>query len=484
MTDSMEKALTEKCSRLNPTVASCEAIGEITLDEFLEIQAEKVFQNKNITPIKNPEDYYRRVYCLTEERLGKEAAKGAYEAACNGAMCTADHHGALYNAQAFQGDILFSFLLKKLGVKGKHTPIAAGGQIELGNVCFARGISIYTSNEGKQCLPIFRAVDHNMMAFLEKAVDRELIDRFRENFITGQNDSKTEEALEAILSSIYERSDVLGAEGFAQQTTMIGAYLSKKLLGEQGETLVYLEVEELVRPLLIAELKDKNSIFYKILSSEKNIKRLTEKTTEKGIPLASMLFSTADSKGRKIFLTMCEDEKLWGRGKDDTEICYDADIDSICTLLENKTIFPALFTVAVLLAFERGITWMGGMFQASYLSGWQCTFSEYLTEIGLEQEAKVIRSYDCSGYINGPMFALYGHEESAMAAGPVEMWIAGTDYAMIEKLVANTKLWDAHRIGLQEMYPDLVDKKERDPEWCKVITGELYKEFSENIING
>lgn len=483
MTDSMEKALTEKCSRLNSTVASCEAIGEISLDDFLDIQAEKVFQNKGLTPIKSPEDFYQRVYLLTEQRLGKAAAKEAYEAAACGAMCTADHHGALYNAQAFQGDILFSLLLKKLGLKGKYIPIASGGQIELGNVCFARGISIYTSNEGKQCLPLFRAIDHNQMAFMAKAVDMEMICRFRENFINGQNDPEIERALDEILSSIYEREDVLGACDFAWQTTVIGDYLTHKIFGNKGTRHVYLEVEELVRPLLIAELKDKDSILFRILSSEENVKKLTEKNTEKGIPLASMLFSTSDGKGRKIFLTLCEDGKLWGRGKDNVEVCYNADIDTICGLLEDKTIFPALFTVAVILAFERGITWMGGMFQATYLSGWQRTFSEYLTDIGLSKEAGVIRSYDCSGYTSGPMFALYGKNDSAMAAGPVEMWMADIDFPRIEELVKRTTLWDSHRIGLQEMYPDLVDKKDRDVDWCKVVTKELFKEFSENIIN-
>ncbi len=483
MTYSLEKALTEKCSRLNPTVASCEAIGEITLDQFLDIQSEKVFQNKRIPPLRDPEDYYKRVYSLTEKRLGKKAAVDAYRAAACGAMCTADHHGALYNAQAFQGDILFSFLLKKLGHKGKYTPIASGGQIELGNVCFARGISVYTSNEGKQCLPFFRAIDHNQMAFCAKAIDREMIGKFRENFITGQNDIPTEKALDEILSRIYEKDDVLTAKNYAEQTTVIGSLLTDNIFGKKGVNLDYLEVEEIVRPLLIEELGDRGSVFSKILSSGENIRKLTEKNSEKGIPLASMLFSTSDDKGRKVFLTMCEDGTLWGRARDNSEICYPGDIDSICNLLETKTIFPALFTIAVVLAFERGITWVGGMFQASYLAGWQRTFSEYLEDIGLNKEAGLIRTYDCSGYTCGPMFAMYGHDESAMAAGPVEMWIGETDFYRIEELLRRTSLWDAHRIGLQEMYPDLVEKKDRDPNWCETVTKELYKEFPENIIN-
>lgn len=484
MTSSMAKALTEKCSRLNSTVAACKAIGDISLDEFLDLQAQKIIGNRQIPALKSPEDVVESALLLTSERLGYEASMEVAEVIKAGVIHTADHHGAIYNAQCFQGDILYYMLLKKLGVKGVHAPIASGGQVELGNVTFARGISVYTSNEGKQCLPFFRAVDHNKMAICARAIDWELLRRFRENYLAGALEKDVEKTLDEILNDIYEDEKVILSQNFSSQTTVIGHKISEKLFyWNDGCRMVFLEVEELVRPIIIKELQDKHSLIHKMINDRDARNKLTEKKDSDGFSLGSQLFACADDKGRKVFLALTKEGTLEGKTIDGQIMSFPADTESLCRYLQTREIIPGIFAAALVLFFERGITWTGGMFQAVYLPKLQSCFSEYLTDIGLIYQAKIIKSYDCTCYLCGPMFALYANGSSAMAAGPVEMLMSHPSAEDLAELVKKTTLWDSHIIGLQEMYPDLLTKKNRQPDWCQIITKENFEKYSENIIN-
>ena len=75
---------------------------------------------------------------------------------------------------------------------------------------------------------------------------------------------------------------------------------------------------------------------------------------------------------------------------DGNRVCYRVSPEAITELIEKEEIYPGLLTAAILLSFERGITWMGGMFQASYLPAWQRCFVRLLKEMKLEKEAELI----------------------------------------------------------------------------------------------
>ena len=137
----------------------------------------------------------------------------------------------------------------------------------------------------------------------------------------------------------------------------------------------------------------------------------------------------------------------------------------------------------LLLLFERGITWIGGMFQAVYLPQWQAALAAVLEASGSDAEADLIRAYDCTGYSCGPMMMLYQGDGFATTAGPVELWRNPVSFERIRQLAKSTSLWDGHMIGLSEMYFDLTVRDEREECWYRRIAEELYRRYPENVVS-
>ena len=201
-----------------------------------------------------------------------------------------------------------------------------------------------------------------------------------------------------------------------------------------------------------------------------------------GLSLGDLLFRAADEKGRKIMLSLTEDGFLKGNNWRKEPVSFGTEPAELASLIREKRVFPGVFTEAIMLFFERGITWMGGMFQASYLPLWQAGLVRVLERTGYTAQAELIRNYDCSGYICGPMMALYRGDGFATTAGPVELWGNPVPFDKIRQSVRETSLWDGHLIGLSEMYFDLTVRDEREPDWYRKISEELYRAYPGNFI--
>ena len=476
------RELADRCADRNIMVRACREMGGMSLDDHLSMQAEKVRHNRRMAPLRDPEDLVISASELAGRRLGQNAADGVREAQRFGVLCTADHHGGIYCAQTFQGDLFYAELLRKLGYTGRCVPILGAEQVELSNAASARGICVYDDPDEKQLLPLFRRKYRNRMTSRVPSVDRDMITEFRKSLRTV-TDKSMRDALEDILCTVYESDEVQAAASFSAQTTVIGARLSEHLFSDENTPLLtYLEAEEVVLPLLVRELGEEDALLTRLLVEEEKRKALCAVRTEEGAPLAGHLFGCADGKGRKVFLLLEEDGVLRGTSLEGEEFCFPGDPRSLKELLESRTLFPGLYTLAFLLAFERGITWMGGMFQSLYLPEWQRLTVGLLESVGLSDEAEKIRPYDGSGYLCGPRFALFRGDGFAAPAGPAELWMVRPAFGRIREQMARTRLWDAHLIGLSEMVPDLLSRGEREEGWYRTFTEGVYRMFPENAV--
>ena len=474
------RELAEKCAERNATVRACQEMGDLTLDAFLALQADKVRHNRRIAPLRDPGDLILSASALAGRRLGQAAADGVRDALGFGVLCTADHHGGIYCPQTFQGDLLYGALLEKLGYTGRYIPVLGAAQVELSNATYARGICIAADPEEKQLLPLFRRKLRNRMTSQVPPLDPGMIAEFRHGLRTVA-DPRMRETLEDILRTVYESEAVLAAESFSAQTTVIGARLSEHLFSDENPPVfAYLEAEEVVLPLLLQELGEADSLLSRLLSREDSRRAFCALRTAEGMPLAGHLFGCADGKGRKVFLLLGEDGTLSGTTLDGEELRFPADPRALTELLESRRLFPGLYTLALLLAFERGLTWMGGMFQSLYLPEWQRLTVNLLASLGFSDEAERMRGLDGSGYLCGPMFALYRGDGFAAPAGPAEWWMVRPALGDMRALLTRTCLWDAHLIGLSEMLPDLTSRDEREPGWYRAVAEENYRAYPEN----
>ena len=470
----------EECCRRNETVRWCREQGAMMLDAFVRLQAAKVLENRKTAPLMDPGDFVDLAAHYTEERLGNDAAQGVSAALHLGAVLTADHLGSLFCSQSFQGDLLYAALLRELGCTSRFAPVLCGGQVTLGSSTYARGISLYTSKTEKQNLPLFPDRHHLQLACCAEPVKGEQLTRFRKRLFGSAQPRRVKQALDEILRALYETREAQQALCFSDQVTTAGAALSRGLFRDEGPVFVYLETEALVRPLVQRELADGKSLFSQLILDPVLRRRLSETLLPDGSTLAALLFRAVDEKGRMIPLCLNPDGTLTGLDRRKQQVCYPADAETLSELLEKGTLLPGVLTLAIVLCFERGLTWLGGMFQSIYLPQWQSALIQVLRDTPLEELTATVGACDCTGYLSGPMFALCRWKDFAAGAGPAEFWMAKPTYTRIQELIARTRLWDAHVMGLAEMYFDLVSREERAENWYERIAEELYQTYPEN----
>ena len=491
MTDSVSR-MAQLCRQRNETVLASDSFGEMDLDSFAMLQAQKVKKNRKTGALRSGEDAEKSAVSIARQLLGEAAASRLEDALKKKVICSADHLGSLYCSQFFQGDLLFALILEKLGERNPAVPILAAGQVELENSTYARGICAYSSRDEKRFLPFFPAKCSVQLASHASVVSSEMTERFRrrfvgelsekQDFVEAGEDLPLRKTLDEICRELYETEDLQKARSFSDQTARIGKRLMDHLFPGEAPSFVYLEMETVVQPLLLAELSDESSLLHLLLYDSGMRDKLIRQKLPDGLSLGDLLFRAADEKGRKIMLSLTQDGLLTGRDWRKEPVCYGTKPDELASLIREKKVFPGVFTEVLLLFFERGITWMGGMFQASYLPMWQDALAAVLEEAGCEAQAEIIRAYDCTGYVCGPMYALYRGDGFATTAGPVELWRNPVSFERIRELVRQTSLWDAHLIGLSEMYFDLTRRDERESDWYRKIAEELFRAYPENVV--
>ncbi len=465
-------ALYADCLKRNRTIERFEGT-DITIAEHLSGLADIVNANKRFAPLKDSSDVSELVKAHVSSLFGDEAANDAAEALKLNVLNTADHHGGLYSAQAFQGDLLFGELLKRMGYKGRYTPLFSLSIVELTNSTYGRGIVSYDSADKRVLLPIQLSKDLNRMVAATKGFDRELIDHAKSLLFKTKEWDFTEDQvrdLKELIERFYEASDIIGRERYADQITLLGERLSREYFADDdSRRLLYIEMEEITSKLLIKELKDKESIVWHIFFDTKLRKALNEAVTEEGQSLAAILLRGVDEKGRRINIRFNEDGSITGYGNAGKTTEYPTDADSLIGLIEKRELLPVMLLDAVILFFERGITLFGGYFQSLYLNDWRDLLVKAFEASGLKKFADHISGYDGSGYISGPVYMLYPTEGGLTPAGPMELIKRHLNGDSFEQRM-NLKMRDAHRMGLFEIYLDLIPGKEKQDGWYRIIS--------------
>ena len=470
------------CCERSRTMRESLENGEMALADFIHLQADKVRKNRDIKPLLDPEDFYRRTEEFALERLGSDKAREVGAAVRLGAMMTADHHGGIYCAQTFQADLIYAEILKELGNETALVPVMSGGQVELDSSTYARGICLHLTGRQMERFPFFSSRPAARTAYAAPAVGEEMVKRFY-GMVKESGLSENDKAgLSELVKEVYECDEVKGSSAFEDQVTRAGAVLSKKLFGEDGPVLAYLEAERLNAPILAKEISEKRTPLSRLFSDERAFGLMKNIKQSDGAPVTDILFKALDKKGRKINLSLNEDRMLRGRDWEGNDIAFPADPEKLTELILNQSLIPGFFLIACSCFFERGITWFGGVFQTEYLPEWQQMFADLLSGLEMKSEAETVRKYDCSGYVCGPMFALYGTDDFANVAGPVEFMIRKTGTGRLREMMENISLRDAHLIGISEMFTDLTRPDERPEGWYEKIGRELKELFPENIL--
>ena len=453
-----------------------------TISSFMDVQLQKLERNQRLTPLQEPSDFFQICEAYAAERLAPDQVKAVMECLSSGAMLTADHLGGFYSPQSFQGDLLFSRLMEKaLSVSPRLIPCFAFGSVSLGAETYARGIQVYTSKAPER-LPLFVSKYANSAASLVTGLDRAMIITARQKIDQFLTDPTSREVVIRLLDEVYLSDHILRQNRFGDQVTEIGFALTRKALASlAAPSFVYFEIEALCLELIIRDLQNPSSLLSLFLHDRQVIQMLNQIFAEKDQPVASLLFRGTDQSLRSYSLTLTGPGLLQGRniGKHETRISFD-DL-SLIELMRERKLLPGTFLCALITAMARGMTWYGGIFQSLYLPRWQELTLQVLTKAGYPDLGRRVCQWDLSGYLSGPVFALYDTGGGAANAGPVEFLIRKPDPSQWD-LWLNTDLKKAHEMGMFEFYHDLVPASEKKEGWYEAIAAYNRNQNIRNIL--
>lgn len=402
-------------------------------------------------------------------RSGEAIAKKAAETLKSNTLLMADHYGGIYSTQSFQGDLLYIKGLKEAGVKTEAVPILACAQVPLNNSTFPRGMILYDTDEAPLKLPVTNAKNRVSAACAVKGFDADDVNRFIKR-IRSDVPGEKGEALLRLSEEIYKREEVLRETDFRKQMYYVGKDVMERCL--DGETVLFVDFEEVFGKLFLKDLKRTDSLCFRILYDRNFRNALKEEMPEMN------LFVGIDGEGKSFPLVLGDDGFLRGKTRGNEEVVYNTDEGTLQELIKSGKIFVSLYVCIVLSAFQRGMTLFGGIFQSVYLNEWKQKTMAAMKRTGCEKEAERIGTVPGDGYISGPIFALTKGCSGLVNAGPLEMILQKKTLKDIEHLISETTVFDAHVMGMYEFYNDLTTADEKCGNWYQALTkfyGEAYE---------
>jgi len=463
----------EKLPVVDSTLAE---YGDMSVDEYLDV----------ITKVP-PESYQSSddladvVYEYAAPLLGEEtAAQARDELKQSPVVLTANHHGVDYFAQSVQGTMIFSQRKLPSGQRARTVPVLACGSIPLNNLTYPRGILAYSDDSTLVKLPIFPKKSQSSLVCNKSSFIRDDINRVRARLDSMLNNGSisiaTYDAVDEIISKYYSDEKVLNCAKYSDQATLVNAGLWDGTFGKGSAfeaDLVYLQQEDIVKRLLEKDLEDSSSLAFNLMFSGElrsalkaeldnvigcwNITELEERVNSAELLSAKATSSTGtflfwyiDSVGRRVPLNLEKRKGLYyleGVNEKNEFFALKFEPGNLLALLRDRKLIPSTFTAFLVLSFSRGITCLGGYYQAEYLD----EYKRGLLHV-LYGRPEMQRAYNCvaqvfsDGYLSGMLLCYSGRKllNGGAPSGMVELFRESKSVNELCISSKNVSVYDAH----------------------------------------
>jgi hypothetical protein len=448
------------------------------------------------------------VYRYAAPLLGESTALSTVQdLSASPVVLTANHHGVDYFAQSVQGSLIFS-LKNRIGSNTASTvPVFSCGAVPLDNLTYPLGALFYHVDPADidsipQKLPIFSNKVRRGMVSVTKAFDETMIDRvvkrFQKMVLEKSTPHELAEPFQTIMREDYSAASVMQQSSYSRQSVVLNNRIWRRLFAGDASTaeLVYLELEKIVALLLEIDLRDSESLAWLTmfdahiresviaeLDGDKtcwDVEKLAirsqiscrEQLKKKALQgSGTFFFWGITEKGRRVPLYLGTDdsnaELLCGVDDRGKRWSFPFEPDAIIEGLQERTLLPSLFTSFLVISMARGVTCLGGYYQAEYLPAMQRGVVNALNCDGsLTDIAAAVQQVSTFGYLSGMQTVMKRIGNGQLVpAGPVEIISGGglTDDD-IEQIMSMT-VRDAHTASLFETIPDIAPWKLDLPDW-------------------
>lgn len=408
------------------------------------------------------QDFIEEVSNYTRDILGPALGQAIGEELHeNPQVLTANHHGIDTFAQSTQSNLLFSLRKRANGAAAKTIPVLACGSVPLNNLTYPRGLLVYACGEaagtdGICKLPVFPDSHKRKLVSAAAPFDSAMLDRARGRVRKMAADAKLLRAVESALDRVFDDLGEVGQDypDYASQATAVNHRLWRRLFRGSAcrSELVYIELETIASRLLQYDLFDRSTICHQLLFDPELRRRLIEKldgqrgcwqqeklsrrdldAAASGGPdsaMGTMFFWGVDAKGRQVPLRVVDRRNGMApelRGLDDGGNSWSIPFtaDAIARELRDRRLLPSIFTSYLLIAVARGVSCVGGYYQADYLPIMR---KAIVATLGSDQAAAGRVAGGAAGpdlYLSGMQAVGLRSGDRLMPAGPVEIIASG-----------------------------------------------------------
>ncbi|UTW03583.1 hypothetical protein KDX31_00595 [Amphritea atlantica] len=487
-----------------------QSAGECTVSEYLQ-QVCQVSQQSYQPRSDIAEVIYDYVAPLLGEQMAERTAADFLQ---HPVALTTNHHGVDFFAQSVQGSLLFG--LAKRRVEGVTTiPVFSCANIPLDNMTYPRGALLYACNTAEsswpQRIPFFSNKFRRQLVTRVKGLDRSMLQqagkRIHDRVEKGGN-TVLLETLAELLETEYLSEDVLFQQGYAAQSVLLNHRLWHRLFCSSATMpdLVTIELEKLAEGLFLKDLHDSSSLVSLVLAEPLitavckrldsvpgcwNQTLLEQRWSERGSvdPLktsgsGTFFFWGVDGRSRRIPLMLSVlADRLMLCGCDDNGEEYHFSLEPVALseAIREGRLLPSVFGCFLVIALARGVTCLGGYYQADYLPKMQAAIVDVLQEHSCSEQATVISASCTDGYLSGMQTIMVDEADALLPAGLLEILASGEISVAELELISNISLRDAHYASLAETIADAMPATLLGEDWLSQLLSDQRGLLSEKV---
>lgn len=436
--------------------------------------------------------------------VGAEAAAGfgrsvgaavAEQVVADPIIATSNHFGIETVAESAQATVLFS-LRPAAGGPPRYVVVLGFGSISMNNWSYPMGLQLYDSSRGRlpQRLPVFPDRVKQQAVCTVGPYDGQMLQRARTRLARmragGAVSSFGAHAAGAVIDEVLGSPGTLALPSYRAQSPVVNLALWRRMLRVPGlGELVQLQAERVCARLLRHDLTDPASLAHRLLLAEEVRERLVaalDGTTGcwHRAELARRLAASAPGEvrtggtvffwgvtdgGRRVPLTLRRERRRWQLvGVDDHGGHWRTELspDGIRAGLDAGRLLPSMFTCFAVVAFARGVSCVGGYFQADYLPVMRAGILHALAGLPAHRDAARAVARVSTGLCLAGLQGLVREldDGSVIPAGLVELAALGADSPALEAFLA-MPVRDAHLVALTELADVLAAAADLPPDW-------------------
>ena len=416
---------------------------------------------------------------------------------------------------------MFSLRKRIDGSPVRTVPVLACGSVPLNNLTYPRGLIIYAASEtsgagGIIKLPIFPDSYKRKLVSVAAPFTIEMLGRAQTRVKKFMQDGKLANSQESSLNLILNDFIDIGQNypDYSSQATVVNQRFWHRLFknGSCRSELVYIELEKIASRLLHKDLFDKSTICHQLMFDPQLRYRLINNldgqrgcwqyenllqncsgsdtvasSSASGSANGTMFFWGIDDKGRQFPLcVMSSDsggEVLAGINSKGQNLKIPLTPAGIDKGLRQGNLLPSIFTSYLLISIARGVSCIGGYYQADYLPVMQKAVEDTLRSNSSDTgKAGHNEKVNSDLYLSGMQAVGLVTGNQIRPAGPLEIMASGgLDEEQYEQ-IGHINVLQAHIASLYDTIMDTatgsIDYDKTDKEIARLV----YDTVGRNLI--